>query len=112
VGSARPGYGHVDKTGLRISTPRRVRDKEHLRYVASQPCIVCGRNPAQAHHIRFAQPRALGRKVSDEWTTPLCACHHRALHSFGDEENWWKEKGIDPTVHAVHLWWNTPHRGV
>jgi hypothetical protein len=104
--------GRVDKTSLPISTPRRVRDKEHLRYVASQPCIICGRSPGHAHHLRFAQPRALGRKVSDEWTVPLCSTHHRALHGVGDEKQWWKEKRIDPIVHAVRLWWDTRHGGV
>jgi len=108
---ANGGNGHIDKRNLPISAPRRVRNKEHLRYVASQPCIVCGRTPAQAHHLRFAQPKALGRKVSDEWTVPLCASHHRALHNVGNEENWWKEKGIDPTAHAVRLWWDTKHGG-
>jgi ERF superfamily len=48
----------------------RLRDKEHCKFVATQPCVVCGRRPAEAHHIRFAQPRALGRKVSDEYTVP------------------------------------------
>jgi hypothetical protein len=38
----------------------RLRDKEYCGFVASQPCVVCGRRPAEAHHIRFAQPRALG----------------------------------------------------
>jgi len=104
--------GGVDKTDLPISAPRRIRDKEHLKYVASQPCIICGRTPAQARHLRFAQPRALGRKVSDEWTVPLCASHHRALHNVGNEENWWKEKGIDPTAHAARLWWDTRHAGL
>jgi len=102
----------VDKTHLSISAPRRVRAKEHLRYIASQPCIICGRTPCQAHHLRFAQPKALGRKVSDEWTVPLCATHHRALHNVGDEQNWWKEKGVDPIVHAVRLWWDTKHGGI
>jgi len=106
---ASAGNAHVDKTNLPISTPRRIRDKGHLRYVASQPCIVCGRSPGQAHHLRFAQPSALGRKVSDEWTVPLCATHHRSLHSVGDEERWWKEKGIDAAAHAVRLWWETRH---
>jgi len=72
--------------------------------VASQPCLVCGRSPGHAHHIRFAQPRATGRKVSDEWTVPLCATHHRALHTVGDEEKWWKELGVDPIAHAEQLW--------
>ena len=96
--------GQVDKTALPISYPRRVRDKEHLRFVASQPCLVCGRSPGHAHHIRYAQPRAMGRKVSDEWTVPLCATHHRALHTVGDEETWWKMRGIDPVTHAEQLW--------
>jgi hypothetical protein len=34
------------------------------------------------------------------------------LHSVGDEERWWKEKGIDPIVHAVRLWRDTKHGGV
>jgi DNA recombination protein Rad52 len=107
--SANSGNGHVDKTNLPISTPRRIRDKDHLRYVASQPCIICGRTPSHAHHLRFAQPKAFGRKVSDEWTVPLCLTHHRVLHSFGDEERWWREKGIDATAHAVRLWYDTRH---
>ena len=67
----------------------RLRDKEHCKFVASQPCIVCGRTPCEAHHIRFAQPRALGRKVSDEYTVPVCRVHHRDLHGYGDEASWW-----------------------
>ncbi|MEE8607533.1 MAG: hypothetical protein V3S55_08015, partial [Nitrospiraceae bacterium] len=96
--------GPIDKSTLPISAPRRVRDKDHLRFVASQPCLVCGRSPGHAHHIRYAQPRAMGRKVSDEWTVPLCATHHRALHTVGDEEKWWKERGINPIIHAEQLW--------
>ncbi len=54
----------------------------------------------------------MARKVSDEWTVPLCSTHHRALHSVGDEKRWWTEKGIDPIAHAVRLWWDTKHGGV
>ena len=104
--------GPIDKSKLPISAPRRVRDKEHLRYIASQPCIICGRSPSHAHHLRFAQTRALGRKVGDDWTVPLCATHHRALHCAGDEEKWWKEKGIDAIKHAVRLWWDTRHGSI
>ncbi len=96
--------GQIDKSALPISAPRRIRDKDHLRYVSAQPCLICGRSPGHAHHLRFAQPRALGRKVSDEWVVPLCATHHRALHSVGDEERWWKEKGIDAVTQAYRLW--------
>ncbi len=94
----------IDKALLAIATPRRVRDKDHLKFVARQPCLVCGRRPSQAHHIRFAQLRALSTKPSDEWVVPLCATHHRALHDAGDEEGWWKQQNLDPCVEAGRLW--------
>jgi hypothetical protein len=82
----------------------RLRDKEHCKSVASQPCVVCGRTPSEAHHIRFAQPRAIGRKVSDEYTVPVCRLHHRELHAYGDEASWWAAAGIDPLPLALELW--------
>jgi hypothetical protein len=82
----------------------RLRDKEHCKFVASQPCLVCGRMPTEAHHIRFAQPRALGRKVSDEYTVPVCRLHHRELHGYGDEASWWAAVSIDPLPIALELW--------
>ncbi len=105
--SGKAGVG-TDKVVVAIPRPRRVRDKEHLRFVASQPCLVCARMPSQAHHVRFAQPRAFGRKVSDEWVVPLCITHHRGLHDAGDEESWWKKHGsIDPIIEAERLWRQT-----
>ena len=82
----------------------RLRDKEHCKFVATQPCVVCGRAPTEAHHIRFAQPRALGRKVSDEYAVPVCRLHHRDLHSYGDEASWWAGISIDPLPIARDLW--------
>jgi hypothetical protein len=84
-----------------------VRNRDHVRYVAKQPCLVCGRQPADAHHLRFAQSRALGRKVSDEFTFPLCRGHHREVHRHGDEGAWWQKTGIDPTAAARALWLET-----
>jgi hypothetical protein len=75
--------------------------------VAKQACLVCGRRPADAHHLRFAQHRALGRKVSDEFTVPLCRGHHREAHCCGDEAAWWKNAGVDPTITARALWLET-----
>jgi ERF superfamily protein len=97
----------IQKSGLWISEPRRHRDKAHLRYVASQPCLVCGRSPADAHHLRFAQPRAMGCKVSDEFTVPLCRAHHRDNHSCGDEVAWWERRSIDPLGMSRTLWLST-----
>jgi hypothetical protein len=66
--------------------------------------------PTEAHHIRFAQPRALGRKVSDEFVVPLCRGHHRAVHRSPDERAWWRQVDIDPIKIARRLWKET--RGV
>jgi hypothetical protein len=97
----------IDKSVLALPEPRRVRDRDHVRYVAKQPCLVCSRRPADPHHPRFAQSRALGRKVSDEFTVPLCRGHHREVHRCGDEAAWWQNAGLDPTVAARALWLET-----
>jgi hypothetical protein len=97
----------IDKSVLTISVPRRYRNKEHLRFVIRQPCLLCGRKPSDPHHLRFVQPRALGRKSSDEFAVPLCRTHHRAVHRARDERAWWKATGIDPLKVARKLWKDT-----
>jgi hypothetical protein len=94
----------VEKSVLALPASRRIRDRDHVKSVARQPCLVCGRRPADAHHLRFAQAPALGRKVSDEFTVPLCRGHHREVHRCGDEAVWWDKTGIDPTGAARRLW--------
>jgi len=97
----------IDKSVLTIAAPRRYRNREHLRYVMQQPCLICGRKPSDPHHLRYLQPRALGRKASDEFAVPLCRVHHRAAHRSGDERSWWKAAGIDPIKIARKLWKHT-----
>jgi len=107
----------VDGTGLAPEplwvTPLRKtvrkRNKAHLSFVAAQPCLVCRRSPCDAHHLRFAQPRALGRKVSDEFTVPMCRDHHQDLHRHGNELGWWANLQIAPIEVARDLWQET-HR--
>jgi hypothetical protein len=71
-----------------------LRDRDHLKFVSTQPSLACGRSPSDAHHLKFAQQRAPGRKVSDEFTVPLCRTHHRELHQRGDELKWWHQMDI------------------
>ncbi len=97
----------VEKSVLTHPEPRRIRDRDHVRFVAQQTCLVCGRQPCDTHHLRFAQTSALGRKVSDEFTVPLCRGHHRELHRHGDESVWWEKTGIDPSSAARALWLKT-----
>ena len=102
-----PSSAKIDKSVLMLAEPKRRRDKSHLRFVASQPCLVCARHPSDPHHLRFAQPRALGLKVSDEFTVPLCRGHHRQLHQAGNEINWWTALKIDALPVARQLWEQT-----
>jgi ERF superfamily len=97
----------IDKRELSHPEPRRIRDREHVRFITKQPCLVCARTPSDPHHLRFAQHRALGRKVSDEFTVPLCRGHHREVHRCGDEAAWWRKAGIDPAAAARALWLDT-----
>ena len=97
----------IDKSILTVATPRRYRNREHLRYVAQQACLICGRKQPDPHHLRYLQPRALGRKSSDEFAVPLCRSHHRAVHRAGDEQAWWQAAGTDPVKVARHLWRQT-----
>jgi hypothetical protein len=97
----------VETSGLAHPEPRRIRDREHVKFVAGHPCLICGRRPADPHHLRFAQGRALGRKVSDEFTVPLCRGHHREVHRCGDEAAWWAKVGVEPLAVANALWRET-----
>jgi hypothetical protein len=90
-----------------IGKPVRENDRDHLRFVATQPCLVCGRVPSDPHHIKFAEHRAMGRRVSDRFTVPICRLHHRELHRRGDERAWWQKQGIDPLAVATSLWAKT-----
>jgi hypothetical protein len=106
--SAQPGpAASIDKSELSHPEPRRIRDREHVRFVIKQACLICGRMPSDPHHLHFTQPRALGRKVSDEFTVPLCRGHHREVHRCGDEAAWWQKAGIDPRAVANALWVKT-----
>ena len=98
------GCPRIDKSVLTFGEPKRIRCKQHLRFVASQPCLICGRSPSHAHHVRYAQSKGLSLKVSDEFTVPLCVIHHNGNHTTGNERGWWLEQNIDPLEVAAALW--------
>jgi hypothetical protein len=101
-----PSHDNSDSAvgGLSIPKEVRKRSKAHLLYVRSQPCLVCKQSPCDAHHLKFAQQRALGRKVSDEFTVPLCRAHHHQLHRHANEKAWWANLQITPLAAAKELW--------
>jgi ERF superfamily protein len=95
---------HTEEKVTPLGRPTRRRNKAHLAFVGAQPCLVCQRSPCDAHHLKFAQPRSLGRKVSDEFTVPLCRDHHHELHRHGNEMAWWANLQITPSETARELW--------
>jgi hypothetical protein len=97
-------HPRIEKSILALPEPRRLRDRVHLRFVAKQPCLICGRQPSDPHHLRFAQARGLGQKVSDEFAVPLCRAHHRELHRAGKEVDWWSRMGVEPLQLARSFW--------
>lgn len=94
-----------------LKKPVRRRNKAHLAFVAEQPCLICNRSPCDAHHLKFAQPHTLGRKVSDEFTVPLCRDHHNELHRRGNEMAWWADLHVAPVEVARDLWQSSPVHG-
>jgi hypothetical protein len=75
----------IDKADLPLSEPRRHRDRDHLKFIR--------------------------RRVSDEFSVPLCRLHHRALHRRGDEAAWWGEQQVEPLPVAQKLWSQTRGNG-
>jgi hypothetical protein len=123
MSAGRPDAGNNQKTSKVSGKPPRnsavralgktvrLRDKEHRKFVSRQACLVCGRTPSDPHHLTFMQPRALGHRVSDEFTVPVCRIHHRELHRQGDEAAWWGKLSIDPVSAALKLWQDTRSNG-
>jgi hypothetical protein len=105
--NGRNDRSYLNKRVTVINKPVHERDRHHLKFVASRPCLICGRAPSDAHHVKFAEQRAMGRKVSDRFTVPVCRIHHRELHRGGNERFWWESQGIDPLRTAATLWGKT-----
>ncbi|MGR4929869.1 ERF family protein [Bradyrhizobium sp. CAR08] len=103
---------NVQQAGLAFpKEPPRKRSKDHRLFVRGQPCLVCQQSPSDPHHLKFAQPRSLGRKVSDEFIVPLCRAHHEELHRHGNERAWWANLQIAPLPVAQELWAASPVHG-
>jgi hypothetical protein len=102
-----PGVEATEPAAFKVTSRAksvRRRSKAHIAFVGSQPCLVCERGPCDAHHLKFAEPRALGLKVSDQFTVPLCRSHHQDLHRHGNELGWWANMHIEPLPIARRLW--------
>ena len=87
----------------------RVEDKQHLAWIRTLSCCICGKPNPDPAHIRSASAvhgkRETGKaeKASDRWVVPLCREHHDQQHDAGNELLWWASTGIDPFGLALSL---------
>ena len=91
----------------RLPTPRRYRNREHLRYVAATS--VSHLRPQTIRSASSSLPATAGARPQGERRIrrPACRSHHRAVHRAGDEQAWWTAAGIDPVKIARQLWRQT-----
>jgi len=65
------------------------KEREHLAWVASQPCIICGKPPpSECHHVRTVS----NRKRDHTRVLPLCPDHHRGQMSIHNCKGQFTEK--------------------
>lgn len=88
--------------------PRRT-DEAHLKWLRTLPCIITGKRPVEAAHVRYADPsyakRETGKseKPDDRWAIPLCPEKHREQHAM-NERAFWDKHNIDPCKVALALY--------
>ena len=91
--------------------PKRQAKKEgdYLAFLHCLPCVVSGVYGVQAAHVSFAAPeygaygRGKGSKASDRWALPLSPEEHARQHAMNEQE-YWRQAGIDPHMLALKLW--------
>lgn len=73
-------------------------DGNYARWLRTLGCLVCGRGPADCHHVRS---RAAGGRESD--LVPLCRACHGLVHHVGPE-SFATRYGVDLRMEADRLW--------
>ena len=89
-------YTPLRKRSLKLRVQRES-DPKYLKWIRSQPCVICGSSYTEAAHVG---PRGFGLRCDDHQAIPLCPGHHRtrrdAQHVLG--KNFWEYHGLDRWV--------------
>jgi hypothetical protein len=87
----------------------RIEDRNHLAFIRSLPCVVCGtRRNVEAAHVRLGSPlygkrqAGMAEKPSDNFSLPLCPPHHDEQHAM-NEADFWSALAVDPLKLALAL---------
>tara|TARA_Y100001963_G_scaffold20324_1_gene25906 strand:+ start:202 stop:468 length:267 start_codon:yes stop_codon:yes gene_type:complete len=73
--------------------------KEYIKYIKSQPCLVCGSYPVDPDHLDAVGINNNRKPSKRDYTcVPLCREHHSLRHSMGTRDfedkyniNLWRE---------------------
>lgn len=76
----------------------KIRNKAHLRFIASLPCVVSGASDVQAAHIRRGTDGGMGMKPSDCYVVPLSVAQHRLQHFCGELKFWYPYGGYESAI--------------
>lgn len=79
------------KSLLKFPKDKRLRNKAHLQFVSSLPCVICRKNECEAAHIRKGTDGGIGLKPSDCYVVPLCRGCHLTQHKWGELSFWGKD---------------------
>lgn len=75
-----------------------IRDKNHLAFIRKLPCIVCGKSPCEAAHIRTNSGAGTGIKPGDDRVVPLCTMCHKKQHATSEVKFYYPYGGWERAV--------------
>jgi hypothetical protein len=94
------------KVYLRLASPSTSRQSPpQVRCLPA--CLICGRSPADADHLRFAQPRAMGARSATNSPYPCAESITGTSITSETKSPWWERRAIDPLATSRMLWIST-----
>lgn len=88
--------------------------KQHLKFIDSLPCIICGSRESTHHHLlrvgseyltakkgeeNFLIPKVkskgMGTKSEDKFCLPICPKHHAEAHRYGNDKAYFAQNKIE-----------------
>src|SRR3990167_6807543 len=79
----------------------RQKSKPYLEWLHELPCVITGRSPVEAAHVRFGSlaygkhTTGKGEKPDVLWCLRIIPPYHRTQHGM-NERQFWQEQGINP----------------
>lgn len=86
-----------------------IRDKRHLEFIRTLPCVKTGVIGVEAAHLRAGLPKwkkgGMGYKPCDSCVLPLSHEAHAMQHRIGEESFWGGYMGLKEAYELSQLLW-------